>query len=40
MNDDCLVNGYYNFGAYGMKRLKQTDFTKNGQDSQNERNRL
>ena len=28
MNDDCLVNGYYNFGAYGMKRLKQTDFTK------------
>ena len=40
MNDDCLVNGYYNFGAYGMKRLKQTDFTKNGQDSQDERNRL
>ena len=40
MNDDCLVNGYYHFGAYGMKRLKQTDFTKNGQDNQNERDRL
>ena len=40
MNDDCLVNGYYNFGAYGMKRLKQTDFTKDCQDNQDEHNRL
>ena len=40
MNDDCLVNGYYYFGAYGMKRLKQTDFTKDSQDNQDERNRL
>jgi hypothetical protein len=34
MNDDCLVNGYYYFGAYGLKRLGQTDFTKDGQDNQ------
>lgn len=40
MDDDCLVNGYYYFGAYGLKRLGQTDFTKDGRDNQNERNRL
>ncbi len=40
MKDNCLVNGYYHFGAYGMKRLQQTGFTKDRQNNQDERNRL